>query len=136
MYPYLTCMSSSPLSGFTLVYFDHPQNTLPTLIIHNKGWFAGMCDPVIDEHFRRSLGKDYMSLFSSDSSTTSNSNTNSNSNSSITVTGLSGKQSYLHTIQGDSLDTGPRVITLNGNTVSQILCHCQQISFFTVLGSI
>lgn len=29
-------------------------------------WYAGsisMCDPVIDEHFRRSLGDDYMSLF-------------------------------------------------------------------------
>jgi hypothetical protein len=52
-----------------------------------------MCDPVIDEHFRRSLGKDYMSLFSSDSSTTTSSNsTNSNGNSSITVTGLSGEK--------------------------------------------
>lgn len=24
---------------------------------------GGVCDPVIDEHFRRSLGKDYMSVF-------------------------------------------------------------------------
>lgn len=23
-----------------------------------------MCDPIIDEHFRRSLGKDYLALFS------------------------------------------------------------------------
>lgn len=23
-----------------------------------------MCDPIIDEHFRRSLGKDYMKIFS------------------------------------------------------------------------
>lgn len=23
-----------------------------------------MCDPIIDEHFRRSLGKDYMTIFS------------------------------------------------------------------------
>ncbi|PSN38438.1 hypothetical protein C0J52_12725 [Blattella germanica] len=51
---------------------------------HRRELLSGMCDPVIDEHFRRSLGKDYMSLFSSDSTTN-----NSNSNSSITVTGLS-----------------------------------------------
>lgn len=82
-----------------------------------------MCDPVIDEHFRRSLGKDYMNLFSSDSSTTNNSNNNSNNsngNSSITVTGLSGKKSSaslyyvcLLYVQGDSLDRGPRLITVN-----------------------
>jgi hypothetical protein len=52
-----------------------------------------MCDPVIDEHFRRSLGKDYMSLFSSDGSAANNNNNNdNNSNSSVTVTGLSGKE--------------------------------------------
>jgi hypothetical protein len=87
-----------------------------------------MCDPVIDEHFRRSLGKDYMSLFSSDSSTTSNSNSNSNSNgnSSITVTGLSGKESYLHSIQGDSVDTGP---TVAGNTVPLPFLLFYAISF-------
>ncbi|XP_069674593.1 uncharacterized protein Tgi isoform X2 [Periplaneta americana] len=55
---------------------------------HRRELLSGMCDPVIDEHFRRSLGKDYMSLFSSDSSTNNN-NSNSNSSSSITVTGLS-----------------------------------------------
>jgi hypothetical protein len=63
--------------------------------MYNKHYFPGMCDPVIDEHFRRSLGKDYMSLFSSDSSTTNNNNNNSNSSnssSSVTVTGLSGKK--------------------------------------------
>lgn len=59
---------------------------------HRRELLSGMCDPVIDEHFRRSLGKDYMSLFSSDSSTTNSSNNNSNNSngsSSITVTGLS-----------------------------------------------
>ncbi|XP_021913888.1 transcription cofactor vestigial-like protein 4 isoform X1 [Zootermopsis nevadensis] len=58
---------------------------------HRRELLSGMCDPVIDEHFRRSLGKDYMSLFSSDSTTTNNNNNSnsSNGNSSITVTGLS-----------------------------------------------
>ncbi|GFG33937.1 hypothetical protein Cfor_07495 [Coptotermes formosanus] len=59
---------------------------------HRRELLSGMCDPVIDEHFRRSLGNDYMNLFSSDSCSTSNNNNTSNgssSNSSITVTGLS-----------------------------------------------
>lgn len=28
-----------------------------------------MCDPIIDEHFRRSLGSDYKSLYTKDSAT-------------------------------------------------------------------
>lgn len=52
-----------------------------------------MCDPVIDEHFRRSLGKDYLSIFRDEGSEVSDApdhkdNKGSNSNS-ITVTGLS-----------------------------------------------
>lgn len=60
-----------------------------------------MCDPVIDEHFRRSLGERYTHLFaSSPSSTSSTSNpatTNDSSSrdankmpSTVNVTGLSG----------------------------------------------
>lgn len=62
---------------------------------HRRELLSGMCDPVIDEHFRRSLGKDYMSLFASDTHTNGNNVSNNNNeetdngNSSITVTGLS-----------------------------------------------
>ena len=59
-----------------------------------------MCDPVIDEHFRRSLGERYTHLFasSSTSSTTSNLATSNDSTSreanklpsTVNVTGLSG----------------------------------------------
>uniref|UniRef100_T1J0G7 Uncharacterized protein n=1 Tax=Strigamia maritima TaxID=126957 RepID=T1J0G7_STRMM len=31
---------------------------------HRREVLSGMCDPVIDEHFRRSLGKDYPEMFS------------------------------------------------------------------------
>lgn len=67
-----------------------------------------MCDPVIDEHFRRSLGERYTHLFassspSSSSSSTSNLTTTNDSSSrdggaankmpsTVNVTGLSGKE--------------------------------------------
>lgn len=34
---------------------------------HRKEIVSGSCDPVIDEHFRRSLGKDYQNIFSKSS---------------------------------------------------------------------
>nr|CAD7204982.1 unnamed protein product [Timema douglasi] len=40
---------------------------------------GGVSDPVIDEHFRRSLGKDYTALFSSDTSSDLNKNNNKDS---------------------------------------------------------
>nr|CAD7266502.1 unnamed protein product [Timema shepardi] len=40
---------------------------------------GGVSDPVIDEHFRRSLGKDYTALFSSDTSSDPNKNNNKDS---------------------------------------------------------
>ncbi|GAB6029433.1 hypothetical protein CHUAL_005192 [Chamberlinius hualienensis] len=71
---------------------------------HRREILSGMCDPVIDEHFRRSLGKHYTEYLSS-SSTASNKtppvnnknssesgNTGINSNSStssISITGMS-----------------------------------------------
>lgn len=145
----ITCISSLTPNGYnlTLVWLGHLQNTLPAFFIHKKFQFAGMCDPVIDEHFRRSLGKDYMSLFSSDSSTTNSSNNssnNSNGSSSITVTGLSGKKSsaslycvYLLYIQSDSLDRVPGLITVNHTLIYHlkrnwqlcILCNTDPVSF-------
>lgn len=35
---------------------------------HRREVVSGSCDPVIDEHFRRSLGKDYQQIFSKSSS--------------------------------------------------------------------
>lgn len=58
---------------------------------HRRELFSGTCDPVIDEHFRRSLGKDYMNVFSScgPSVGSTNVNGNNNNNHQTTVTGLS-----------------------------------------------
>ncbi|GLH05134.1 Uncharacterized protein GBIM_10747 [Gryllus bimaculatus] len=60
---------------------------------HRRELLSGMCDPVIDEHFRRSLGKDYLSVFSDEASDVSGvtdvNDNNANSGNSITVTGLS-----------------------------------------------
>ena len=59
-----------------------------------------MCDPVIDEHFRRSLGERYTHLFASSSSASpasssggegSSSTTTKSQPSTVSVTGLSGK---------------------------------------------
>lgn len=50
----------------------------------------GMCDPVIDEHFRRSLGKDYLTLFAKKtSSSKSNDCSEENDNNGLSITGLS-----------------------------------------------
>lgn len=61
-----------------------------------------MCDPVIDEHFRRSLGERYTHLFASSSPSSTSNSTNTNDSSSrdggaankmpstVNVTGLSG----------------------------------------------
>lgn len=72
---------------------------------HRREILSGMCDPVIDEHFRRSLGKHYTEYLSSSSSPASNktplvtskntSDSGSNianstsSTSSISITGMS-----------------------------------------------
>lgn len=71
---------------------------------------TGMCDPVIDEHFRRSLGERYTHLFASSPSSTSSATSNPSaghdsssrgadsttnnkiSPSTVNVTGLSGMQ--------------------------------------------
>ncbi|XP_057369575.1 uncharacterized protein LOC130690566 isoform X3 [Daphnia carinata] len=62
---------------------------------------SGMCDPVIDEHFRRSLGERYTHLFASSSPSSTSNSTNTNDSSSrdggaankmpstVNVTGLS-----------------------------------------------
>ncbi|XP_063226293.1 transcription cofactor vestigial-like protein 4 isoform X2 [Bacillus rossius redtenbacheri] len=47
---------------------------------------SGMCDPVIDEHFRRSLGKDYVGIFSNELSPADHDNNNQDS---VALIGLS-----------------------------------------------
>ncbi|XP_034242577.1 uncharacterized protein LOC117646040 isoform X2 [Thrips palmi] len=50
----------------------------------------GMCDPVIDEHFRRSLGKDYLTLFAKKTSSSKAGNDKEKSDSNgLSITGLS-----------------------------------------------
>ncbi|XP_068081384.1 transcription cofactor vestigial-like protein 4 isoform X2 [Anabrus simplex] len=59
---------------------------------HRRELLSGMCDPVIDEHFRRSLGKDYMSVFSNEEHVMDSSvaiNNNNEDGDSVTITGLS-----------------------------------------------
>lgn len=51
-----------------------------------------MCDPVIDEHFRRSLGKDYLTLFAKKSSSSkSNGSSEEEDKDGLSITGLSGE---------------------------------------------
>ena len=54
-----------------------------------------MCDPVIDEHFRRSLGKDYMTLFAKKTTASKpNNHPEEQDSNGLSITGLSGKLSY------------------------------------------
>ncbi|XP_054276861.1 uncharacterized protein LOC128995862 isoform X1 [Macrosteles quadrilineatus] len=54
---------SPPSYTQSLCYSRRP--TVITTVAQTSGVVeeGGVCDPVIDEHFRRSLGKDYMSVF-------------------------------------------------------------------------
>lgn len=51
-----------------------------------------MCDPVIDEHFRRSLGKDYLTLFAKKTTSSKSKKSSQEENSNgLSITGLSGR---------------------------------------------
>lgn len=50
----------------------------------------GMCDPVIDEHFRRSLGKDYLTLFAKKTSSSKTNDKEESGSDGLSITGLSG----------------------------------------------
>lgn len=71
-----------------------------TLLTKNAMWKwcsvaeeGGVCDPVIDEHFRRSLGKDYLALFSDSGhqkpAVSKPDNTNSSEHSASSLSGTS-----------------------------------------------
>lgn len=60
-YTQTMCTSSLVRSGIRPSVITCMQQT-PTHTMTDRD--GGVCDPVIDEHFRRSLGKDYLSIFS------------------------------------------------------------------------
>ncbi|XP_046665833.1 uncharacterized protein LOC124357817 isoform X1 [Homalodisca vitripennis] len=54
---------SPPSYSQSLCYVRRPSVITPVQQPSGVVEEEGVCDPVIDEHFRRSLGKDYMSVF-------------------------------------------------------------------------
>lgn len=60
-YTQTMCTSGLVRSGIRPSVITCMQQTPAHTVTDRDG---GVCDPVIDEHFRRSLGKDYLSVFS------------------------------------------------------------------------
>lgn len=80
----ITCAPASP----TLTRDSDKADKYPSDSTLEAG--DGMCDPVIDEHFRRSLGKDYLTLFAKKTSSSKSGNDKEQSGSDgLSITGLS-----------------------------------------------
>uniref|UniRef100_A0A1B6C9M0 Transcription cofactor vestigial-like protein 4 n=1 Tax=Clastoptera arizonana TaxID=38151 RepID=A0A1B6C9M0_9HEMI len=106
------------------------QTTTPSVIP------GGVCDPVIDEHFRRSLGKDYLSLFSDVNGIKKSSNLTENNHSEDAGSSLSVDDHFAKAL-GDTWlklqrgETKPPPLntpseTFNSDEESNSLRHCSE----------
>lgn len=94
-----------------------------TLLTYNAMWKwcsvaeeGGVCDPVIDEHFRRSLGKDYLALFSDSGhqkpAVSKPDNTNSSEHSASSLSGTS--TTLRHRLLSNSVGIGDSQVNQDG----------------------
>lgn len=83
----ITCAPPSPT---LLKESDKPAKPAKSAKVSESLSGDGMCDPVIDEHFRRSLGKDYLTLFAKKTVSSKPNGTNEDEESNgPSITGLS-----------------------------------------------
>ncbi|KAK3927909.1 Transcription cofactor vestigial-like protein 4, partial [Frankliniella fusca] len=82
----ITCAPPSPT---LLKESDKPGKANKSTKVSESLSGDGMCDPVIDEHFRRSLGKDYLTLFAKKTVSSKPNGYEEEENNGPSITGLS-----------------------------------------------